>query len=120
MISMVLEYKAAVKKITADQDNGLREFKLSRAEWDIVKDLHDVLQILKDATLYFLRSTPSLATVIPVMDHIDTILATAALDKVKFSAPIHAALTVAKVHLNMYYDRTDQLKVYCIAMVLHP
>ncbi|PBK85233.1 hypothetical protein ARMGADRAFT_942226 [Armillaria gallica] len=120
MISVVLEYKAVVKKITVDQDNGLCEFELSRAEWDVVKDLCDVLQILKDATLYFSCLMPSLAMVIPAMDHINTVLATATLDKAKFSAPIRAALTVAKDHLNVYYDRTDQSKVYHIAMVLHP
>ncbi len=45
MIRTVLEYKSAVKKITADQDNGLRDYELSRSEWEIVKDLHDVLQV---------------------------------------------------------------------------
>ncbi|PBK83685.1 hypothetical protein ARMGADRAFT_1136613 [Armillaria gallica] len=104
----------------ADQDNGLRDYELSRSEWEIVKDLCDMLQVLKDATLYFSRSTPSLATVIPAMDHIDTVLATAALDDVKFSAPIRAALAVAKDTLNIYYDKTDQSRVYHIAMVLHP
>ncbi len=50
------------------------------------------------------------------MDHIDTVLATAALNDVKFSAPIHAALAVAKDTLNVYYDQTDESKVYHIAM----
>lgn len=41
---------------------------------------------------------------IPTMDHIDTILATATLNDIKFSVPICAALAVAKDTLNVYYD----------------
>ncbi|KAK0458630.1 uncharacterized protein EV420DRAFT_1270382 [Desarmillaria tabescens] len=105
--------------MTADQDNGLHEFKLSRAEWVVIKDLHDILQVLKDVTLYFSCLTPSLTTVIPAMDHIDQVLATAALDDIKFSAPICAVLTISKDTLNVYYNKTDQSKLYQIAMVLH-
>jgi hypothetical protein len=31
-------------------------------------------QLLKDATLFFLRTTPNITTVIPAMDHIDQVL----------------------------------------------
>ncbi|PBK65453.1 hypothetical protein ARMSODRAFT_891860 [Armillaria solidipes] len=106
--------------MTAEQDNGLHEYELSRGEWEVVKDLCDVLQVLKDVMLYFSCSTPNLATVIPAMDHIDNVLATAALNDVQFSAPIHAALAIAKDTLNVYYDRTDESRVYRIAMILHP
>ncbi len=50
------------------------------------------------------------------MDHIDNVLMTAALNNVKFSAPIHAALAIAKDTLNVYYDHIDESKVYRIAI----
>jgi hypothetical protein len=40
-----------------------------------------MLQILKDATLFFSRSTPNLATVIPAMDVIDERLSTDSLNR---------------------------------------
>ncbi len=47
------------------------------------------LPVLKDATLYFSHlGTPSLVTVIPAMDVIDKVFATAAVNDTKFSMPI--------------------------------
>jgi hypothetical protein len=37
-------------------------------------------QMFKDATLFFSRMTPNLATMIPAMDHIDTHFATVSQD----------------------------------------
>ena len=56
-------------------------------------------QIFKDATLFFSHSTPNLATVIPIMDHIDAHLATAG-QNLKFSLAIRASLALGKAHLN--------------------
>lgn len=72
-------------------------------------------QIFKDATLFFSRSTPNLATVLPAMDHIDAHLATASQD-LKYSAAIRASVALGKTHLNKYYDMTDSSEVYRIAM----
>lgn len=48
-----------------------------------------LLQVLKDATLYFsCLGTPSLATVILAMDIIDKVFATAAVKNTEFSASI--------------------------------
>ena len=73
------------------------------------------LQIFKDATLFFSRSTPNLATVIPAMDHIDAHLANAS-QNLKYSPAIRASLALGKAHLNKYYDMTDHSEVYRIAM----
>ena len=73
-------------------------------------------QIFKDATLYFSCGTPNLATVIPAMDHIDKVLATAADNSFKLSPAIRAALAIGKTTLNKYYNLTDQSEVYRIAM----
>jgi hypothetical protein len=75
--------------------------------------------IFKDATLFFLCSTPNLATMIPAMDHIDTHLATASQD-LKYSPAIRASLALGKAHLNKYYDMTDHSEVYRIMMSALP
>jgi hypothetical protein len=72
-------------------------------------------QVFKDATLFFSRSTPSLATVIPAMDHIDETLTTSSLNTI-YSPSIRAALSIGKKTLNRYYNATDQSEVYRITM----
>ena len=69
------------------------------------------MQIFKDTTLYFSRSTPSLAKVIPAMDHIDKYLAMAATNK-KYNPSIQAALNIGKTLLNKYYSYTDHSEFY--------
>ncbi|KAG1760961.1 hypothetical protein EDD22DRAFT_780434 [Suillus occidentalis] len=100
------------------QRRDLRDFELMDYEWQIVGQLRDVLKILKDATMFFSRSTPSLATVIPAMDLIDEKLMTYSLDN-KYLPAIHAAVGLAKKTLNRYYQLTDHSDVYHIAMILH-
>jgi hypothetical protein len=71
---------------------------------------------LKDATLFFSRSTPNLATVIPAMDVIDEKLTNDSLNRAEFDASIRASLGLAKKTLNRYYNMTDWSEVYRIAM----
>ncbi|PBK96079.1 hypothetical protein ARMGADRAFT_882892, partial [Armillaria gallica] len=112
MLLAVLHHQVVLKKFTADVDNDLHEFELSREEWKAV---------LKDATLYFSCSgTPNLATVILAMDMINKVLAMAAVNDMEFSAPIWSSLLVAKQTLNRYYCLTDDSDLYRIAMILHP
>ena len=73
------------------------------------------IQIFKDATLYFSRSTPTLATVIPAMDHIDETLTSQSLDS-DYEPAIRTALRLAKKVLNRYYSAMDHSEVYRIAM----
>jgi hypothetical protein len=61
------------------------------------------LQLLKDATLYFSRSTPNLATVIPAMDEIDKRFGVI-LQDMSFDKAIRSALRAAKATLNKYYS----------------
>jgi hypothetical protein len=86
MLDFALEYRKAVDILTTDRKNELQDYELSEREWMIAAQLHDILkvsdvrsirgmlshivQVLKDATLFFSRSTPNLATVIPAMDFI--------------------------------------------------
>ena len=74
-----------------------------------------IIQILKDATLFFSRSTPNLATVIPAMDFINDKLTAHAHDRT-MSPAVKAALEIGKKTLNRYYSLTDSSEVYRIAM----
>jgi hypothetical protein len=66
-------------------------------------------------TLFFLRGTPNLPTVIPAMDHLNSFLATTTLDE-EYLLSIQASVTIGKKLLNKYYDMTDLSEVYRIAM----
>ena len=73
-------------------------------------------QILKDATLFFSRGTPNLATVIPAMDHIDTTFTNATLPTSKNNPAVQAAISIAKKTLNKYYSLMDYSELYWITM----
>ena len=70
---------------------------------------------LKDATLFFSRSMPNLAHVIPAMDHIEEKLSIGSL-AMSNNPAIRAVLTIAQKTLNRYYGLTDSSEVYRIAM----
>ncbi|KAJ7199162.1 hypothetical protein GGX14DRAFT_373319, partial [Mycena pura] len=121
MILFVLKYQRAYKVYTSDESSGLGHYVLSSLEWRVLEDLRDYF---KDATLYFSRDSATLATVIPAMDKLDKMLATAVLkrpasdkagDKI-FSAPMAIALVKAKHTLNRYYAMTVHTRVYFFAL----
>ena len=47
-IQYVLEYWHAIDVIMADRDTELCTFELSKAEWNIAQQLHDVLKVSSD------------------------------------------------------------------------
>ncbi|KAG2338200.1 hypothetical protein BDR05DRAFT_978260 [Suillus weaverae] len=112
MLDYAIEHRKAVNTVTQRRDLGLGKFELADHEWEIVKQLQD---ILKDTTLYFSHSTPNLATVIPAMDHIDEKLTSYSHNK-KYALSIRAAVELVKKTLNHYYELTDSSEVYRIAM----
>jgi hypothetical protein len=115
MLNFAIKYRAAIDKITGDRTMELRRFELYDLDWEIAKQLHDTLLIFKDATLFFSRGTPNLATVIPAMDLIDKRLATDSLKR-SLRRPIVAAVKIAKAAMNKYYTKTDHSETYRIAM----
>ncbi|KAF8801349.1 hypothetical protein BYT27DRAFT_7310551 [Phlegmacium glaucopus] len=102
MIKFATEYCLALDTITGKREMKLQKYELNDTEWDIAQQLGDILELLKQATLFFSQGTPNLATVIPAMDHLDQHLATSA---VNLSLPpsIRAAATLGKCVLNKYY-----------------
>ncbi|KAG2756746.1 hypothetical protein P692DRAFT_20714747, partial [Suillus brevipes Sb2] len=115
MIQCALSHREAIDAVTQQRDLGLRHLELTDQEWEIAGQLRDVLKILKDATLFFSRSTPNLATVIPAMDLIDEKLTTYSQNH-RFLPSIHAAVGLGKRTLNRYYQLMDTSEVYRIAM----
>ncbi|KAK6974468.1 hypothetical protein R3P38DRAFT_2554216, partial [Favolaschia claudopus] len=118
MINTALDYKKAIRDFTFDDSNGLSNYNLSSLEWTILEDLRDFLQ---DATRFFSRNSATLATVIPAMDKIDSMLATAVVKKSageskSFSTPIKLALLSAKKTLNRYYSKSYYSRIYRIAL----
>jgi hypothetical protein len=76
MLNFALKYQSAIDKITADRNADLHSLELNNNDWDTAKQLHDVMKVFKDTTLFFSRGTPNLATVIPAMDLLDQRLTT--------------------------------------------
>lgn len=52
MLKFILEHRKAIDKFTADKDNDLRPFELSREEWKVIKQLCDILQVNSVVRLY--------------------------------------------------------------------
>ncbi|KIM61406.1 hypothetical protein SCLCIDRAFT_122086, partial [Scleroderma citrinum Foug A] len=115
LANFVCEYEMAIESITDKTKLKVTDLALDAHEWALLRQLWDVLKILKDATLYFSCSTPNLAMVIPAMDHIHQELSKYSHDK-KYVRSIHAGVSLAKETLNRYYSCTDESEVYCIAM----
>jgi hypothetical protein len=103
-LSFAINYRMAIDKLTGDHTMELRDFELLDSDWEIAKQLCDTLLIFKDATLFFSRGTPNLATVIPAMDLIDKRLATDSLKRT-LKRPIVAAIKIAKATMNKYYTK---------------
>ncbi|KAG0700690.1 hypothetical protein DFH29DRAFT_787158, partial [Suillus ampliporus] len=101
------------------REHNLRMLELSEAEWDSASELCEILKVFKDATTFFSRTTPNLATIIPAIDHIDEILTSHESDE-SLNGSVRAALSLGKKTLDRYYSLTDSSEVYRIAMVLHP
>ncbi|KAF8997612.1 hypothetical protein BDQ17DRAFT_1248460 [Cyathus striatus] len=120
LLSFVLSHKCAYNRFTGDAENKLRTlYELDEGEWLIIKELCAILEILKEAMLFFSCKTPNLPNVIPVMDHINDCLTAATIDHT-LPASIQTAAGLAKKTLNQYYSHTDESETYHISMILHP
>ncbi|KIM65712.1 hypothetical protein SCLCIDRAFT_22590 [Scleroderma citrinum Foug A] len=120
MLDFGVLYKQAIKTVTDKCKLGLAKFAIDEHEWELLKQLCNVLKVLKDAMLFLSHSTPNLVMVIPVMDYINEVFTNRTLQWTNLDPVIHAALSMAKKTLNRYYSLTDSSDLYHIAMVLHP
>jgi hypothetical protein len=51
MIEFAVRYRAALDMITSDRDMGLRDYEMSREEWEIAGHLVEVLKVGSSALL---------------------------------------------------------------------
>ncbi|KIK82192.1 hypothetical protein PAXRUDRAFT_154324, partial [Paxillus rubicundulus Ve08.2h10] len=100
LLDYMLRHRKVVDGVTQRRDLGLRKYEVLDDEWTMLKQLHSMLEILKDATLYFSRDFPNLPTVIPEMDSIDKVLMTHA-QNMDLSAPIFSATAIAKKNIEL-------------------
>jgi hypothetical protein len=121
----------AYNELCANRDMKMRKFEIEDKEWEIVRQLADILKVNYFSSHFrddsyncvafqrchslFSRATPYLAKVIPAMDHIDQHLATAARNNA-YKPCIQAAVAMGKKLLNKYYSYTDHSELYRIAM----
>jgi hypothetical protein len=48
MLNFALEHQEALTKMTADKDNGLQAYEMTRKEWLLAKQLEEVLKVSKE------------------------------------------------------------------------
>ncbi|KAJ7447001.1 hypothetical protein FB451DRAFT_1054718, partial [Mycena latifolia] len=117
MINSALAYHHALHEITLDSDYGLTNQYLSADEWAILSDLRDILLVR-----YILDfNLATIATVIPAMDKLDSMLATAIITKhdgeqKTFTPAVKIALVYAKKTLNRYYAKAYYNRVQRICL----
>ncbi|KAF8231002.1 hypothetical protein L208DRAFT_1279094, partial [Tricholoma matsutake] len=112
MAKVALKYCLVIDDITANKSLKLHKSELDDDNWKIIGNL---LQIYKDATLFFSQDQVStVANVIPTMDLIDSLLSDAAAEPLSSSVK-HVLIFTCK-SINKYYSKTDPSNVYRIVM----
>ncbi|KAF5362814.1 hypothetical protein D9757_014266 [Collybiopsis confluens] len=120
MLNAFQSMRPQVTQFVDSNSNGLAEFQVGEEEWESINGLTAALKLLKDATIWFLGNSPTVAQVILAMDAIDEALATGMVDSEEVSDPIKHALAIGKQTINKYYALSDDSNIYRMAMVLHP
>ncbi|KAJ7082162.1 hypothetical protein C8R43DRAFT_965514 [Mycena crocata] len=105
MINIALAYRRAVHEITLDRD---------------ASNTPNV-NAFKDATLYFSRDLATIVTIIPAIDKLDSMLATAIITKPDgeqktFTPTVQIALVYAKKTLNRYYAKAYYNRIQHICL----
>ena len=54
MLDFAVKHITAINTITSDRDMKLRKYKLSEGDWDIARQLRDVLKVCTYLVLFFL------------------------------------------------------------------
>ncbi|KIM54646.1 hypothetical protein SCLCIDRAFT_136364, partial [Scleroderma citrinum Foug A] len=116
MLDVAVRYNQVIENIMDKRKLALGKYAIDEHEWELLKQLHKVLKVLEDATLFFSHSTPNLVMVIPAMDYIDESFTKGMLKKRTLDPAIHTAIGLAKKTLNRYYSLTDSSDLYHIAM----
>ena len=96
----------------------LQRFKLTKQEWELLSQLHPLLDIFLEATKKISQTnTPLLHEVIPIFDILTQALDDFIDDENKLPA-VRAAARRGRAMLNKYYGITDGSIMYRIAMCM--
>ncbi|PIL35261.1 hypothetical protein GSI_01986 [Ganoderma sinense ZZ0214-1] len=121
-LSPVLEPLCDMHQFNKDPKRGLRlrRFIVLENEWDVLKDLHRLLDPFLFATNQISSNRHALIQdVIPFIDvlteHVEKFKADTSVSRV-----VRAAAARGRIILDRYYSRTDEVAIYRVAMMLHP
>ncbi|KAJ3965306.1 hypothetical protein EV361DRAFT_810930, partial [Lentinula raphanica] len=116
MLAAFLKMKNPVSDFLNCFSYQILDLALNNDEWEAIEGLASMLKILKDATIFFSTSNPSVAAVIPAMDVIDKAFASGIVDTAILSDPVRHALSIGKKTLNKYNELTNDSYVYRMAI----
>ncbi|KAG6904706.1 hypothetical protein DXG01_007777 [Tephrocybe rancida] len=126
LIAHALKLHEAIKLLVIMQEYNKRtgvhllRFQLSNEEWDILTQVYPLLDAFLYATKKISQSTiPLIHEVIPLFDHLSSILDTF-IDNVALHPVVQNAALRGMILMKKYYALTDDSIVYRIAMILHP
>ncbi|KDQ05714.1 hypothetical protein BOTBODRAFT_78013, partial [Botryobasidium botryosum FD-172 SS1] len=107
MMNSAFPLRRAIDSL-CDREPGLRKYKLTALQWDIVKQLQPLLKLFLDATNRMSESNTCLITdVIPIIDVLHDCLIRTAADTTKHCTVRHAAQRGIAT-INKYYSLTDE------------
>ncbi|KAL1673131.1 hypothetical protein EV122DRAFT_294382 [Schizophyllum commune] len=121
-----LALKAAVEALTSQSDLKLQVYRLTQRQWDLAKELRDLLRIFVPATESFSqKETPLISDVLEVLDDIKEDLTNIRdsplnLDKKPASPVIRIAAHAGLLMTEKYFALMDDCEVYHIAIALSP
>ncbi|KAI5828050.1 hypothetical protein K523DRAFT_373910 [Schizophyllum commune Tattone D] len=118
--------KAAVEALTSQSDLKLNAYRLTQRQWELSKELRDLLRIFVPVTEAFSqKEMPLISDVLEVLDDIKEDLTNIRdsplnLDKKPASPIIRIAAHAGIIMTNKYFSMTDECEVYRIAIALSP
>ncbi|KAI5823657.1 hypothetical protein K523DRAFT_344161 [Schizophyllum commune Tattone D] len=121
-----LVLKAAVEALISQSDLKLQAYHLSQRQWELAKELRDLLRIFVPATEAFSRKEiPLISDVLEVLDDIKEDLTNIRdsplnLDKKPASPVVRIAAHAGLIMTNKYFSMTSECEVYRIAIALSP
>ncbi|KAJ3753646.1 hypothetical protein EV360DRAFT_53128 [Lentinula raphanica] len=119
MLAAFLQMKEPIVKFLDCSSNGLSKYVLDNDKWEAVEGLVSVLKILKDTTMFFSTTAPSVAAVNPAMDAINQSFASGIIETHSVAALFCHALLIGKWTLNKYYALMDDSYIYWMAIGLY-
>ncbi|KAJ7495277.1 ribonuclease H-like domain-containing protein [Mycena latifolia] len=121
-IDTALILEQPVRTLLKDKDLNLKAFKLTDDQWNLVADLRDVLECIKEPTLLFSRggkARPLISEVIPALESLRRALNNAA-NSTEIANICRVAAYGGLLVLDKYLDIVPNCEAYEFAIVLSP